>query len=166
MAVRKGGNVISAVEQIAIPVARELGLTLWDIEFVKEGASWFLRIYIDKESGISVEDCEAFSHGIDKKLDEVDPIEQSYYLEVSSPGIERELKKDWHFEKMNGKIITIHLIRPVDGRKEIRGVLKAFSKDSVTVLDGEEEISVQRQNAAHIRLFDEDFTGGIEENEC
>ena len=91
MAKKEKGNTVAAVWQIAQPIAESLGLELWDVRFVKEGADWFLRIFIDKEDGVSIDDCEAMSRAIDKPLDDADPISQSYCLEVSSPGVEREL---------------------------------------------------------------------------
>ena len=90
----KGGNTVAAVWEIAAPVAEQLGLSIWDIRFQKEGVSWYLRIYIDKEGGVGITDCENFSRAVDGPLDEADPIEQSYYLEVSSPGVERQLTRD------------------------------------------------------------------------
>ena len=96
----KGGNTVAAVWEIAAPVAEQLGLSIWDIRFQKEGVSWYLRIYIDKEGGVGITDCENFSRAVDGPLDEADPIEQSYYLEVSSPGVERQLTRDEHFNGM------------------------------------------------------------------
>ena len=98
----KGGNTVAAVWEIAAPVAEQLGLSIWDIRFQKEGVSWYLRIYIDKEGGVGITDCENFSRAVDGPLDEADPIEQSYYLEVSSPGVERQLTRDEHFKKYIG----------------------------------------------------------------
>ncbi len=133
MSANKGG-VVLIVGQLAAPVAERLGLSIWDIEFVKEGASWFLRIYIDKEGGVAIEDCEAFSRAVEGPIDEADPISQNYYLEVSSPGIERELKKDEHFEKMMGSRVRINLIRPDEnGAREMTGELAAY-KDGIVSL--------------------------------
>ena len=111
----KGGSTVKTVWEIAEPIAQSLGLEIWDIRFEKEGADWFLRIFIDKADGVSIDDCVEMSHAIDKPLDEADPIEQSYCLEVSSPGLERDLKRDAHFEKSIGDKIMVKLIRPVDG---------------------------------------------------
>ena len=124
MAKGKGGNTVAAVWEIAAPIAAQLGLELWDIRFVKEGADWFLRIFIDKPEGISIDDCEAMSRAIDQPLDERDPIEQSYCLEVSSPGLERELTREAHFQKYRGEKIKVRLIRPRDGQRELRGILE------------------------------------------
>ncbi|MDR3644845.1 MAG: ribosome maturation factor RimP, partial [Clostridia bacterium] len=124
----KKGGVAAVVAALAQPVAEELGLELWDVEFVKEGASWFLRIFLDKDGGITLDDCERFHRRIDPVIDEADPVAQSYYLEVSSPGVERELKKPGHFEHELGKPVRVKLFHPDgSGRKELTGVLEAFS---------------------------------------
>jgi ribosome maturation factor RimP len=152
-------SVAAKVEKIAQPIARQLGLELWDVEFVKEGASWFLRIFIDKEGGIGLADCENFSHAIDGPLDEADPIEQHYYLEVSSPGIERELKHGRHFESVMGQSIRIKLIRPADdGARELIGRLIGFQGGVITIDNGEGLISVKQSDTAFARIYDtEDF---------
>ena len=106
----KGGNTVAAVWALAEPLAQQLGLTLWDIRFVKEGASWYLRVFVEKEGGVSVDDCVAMSHALDGPLDETDPIEQNYYLEVSSPGLERELTRDEHFQALLGARIKVRVI--------------------------------------------------------
>ena len=124
MAKGKGGNTAAAVWEIAAPIAEQLGLQLWDIRFVKEGADWFLRIFFDKEGGVSIEDCEAMSRAIDQPLDDADPIEQSYCLEVSSPGLERELTREAHLQQYCGQKIKVRLIRPREGQREFAGVLE------------------------------------------
>jgi Uncharacterized protein conserved in bacteria len=154
MASRKGG-VVSAVETIARPIAQALTLDLWDIEFVKEGATHYLRFYIDKEGGVTIDDCEAFSRAIDKELDRVDPIEQSYCLEVSSPGIERALTKDRHFEKYRGKPVTARLIRPdAQGRRELEGTLEAFDGETVTLMTASGAAEIKRSGAAYFKYID------------
>lgn len=147
-------NTAEIVAQLAKPITDELGLILWDVRFVKEGASWYLRIFIDKEEGIGLEDCEAVSRRIDKLLDEVDPIDQSYYLEVSSPGIERELSRDWHFQAYNGSAVNVRLIRPLsDGTKEITATLSGADKKTVSLtLEDASELSVDRADIAYIKL--------------
>ena len=112
----KGGNTAAAVEALAAPVVEKLGLELWDIRFLKEGSQWFLRIFIDKPGGVSIDDCVDFTHEINPLLDEADPIEQAYCLEVSSPGIERELTRPEHFQRYEGKRVMIKTIRPFDGQ--------------------------------------------------
>lgn len=127
----KGGNTVAAVRAIVEPYAKQLGLDIWDIRFVKEGASWYLRIFIDKDGGVSIDDCVNLSHAINKPLDEADPIEQAYCLEVSSPGVERELTRDEHFEKYIGEKIMVKTIRPVDGKRDFKGILEAYDGGNI-----------------------------------
>ena len=105
------GNTVSKVYEIVSPFAKELGLEIWDIRFVKEGTDWYLRIFIDKQGGVSIDDCVDLTHAVTKPLDDADPISQSYLLEVSSPGVERELVTDAHFEKYIGSDVMLRLIR-------------------------------------------------------
>lgn len=160
MSVKKGGNVVSIITKLVQPVAEEQSLSLWDIEFIKEGAAWYLRIYIDKPDGISIDDCERFHRRIDPMLDEADPIDHSYYLEVSSPGIERELKKPRHYEIMTGKQICIRLIRPdLIGRKELKGILRGYSDGVISLQIENEQIQIKQSETSFVKLnyeFDED----------
>ena len=161
---KKGGNTVALVRRLAEPIARDLGLMLWDVRFVKEGADWFLRIFIDKPEGIGIEDCEAMSRAINGPLDELDPVEQSYCLEVCSPGMNRELTRDEHFAAYLGAPVQVKLIRPdEDGQRVIAGILEDY-RDSTMILRMEEgdERSVARKDASSVRLMDDDF-GGIEE---
>jgi ribosome maturation factor RimP len=147
------GVVVSEVEKLALPIAQELGLELWEIQFVKEGSTYYLRIFIDKDGGVSIDDCEAMSRAIDKELDRTDPIEQSYCLEVSSPGIERSLTKDRHFEKYMGKKIKARLIRPdASGRRDIEGTLESFDGSYVGVKTVSDTVLIKRAEAAYFRL--------------
>lgn len=150
-------------EALAAPILEEMGLLLWDVVYEKEGSGWYLRYYIDKaETGVSIDDCEAFSRAVEKRLDEADPIESSYTLEVSSPGLERTLTRDWHFEALLGAVLAVRLIRPVEGVRDFIGELTGYDAETGTLsllLDEETEMNVQRQEAAFIRLY-EDFTGG------
>ena len=123
----KGSNTVSTVWEIVEPFATELGLRIWDVRFHKEGSAWYLRIFIDKDGGVSIDDCVALSHLIDKPLDEKDPIEQAYFLEVSSPGVERDLVREEHFTTNIGADIKVKLIRPVDGKREFSGVLEDYT---------------------------------------
>ena len=118
-----GKNIAGTVKALAEPIAEELGYFIWDVEFVKEGARRILRITIDNEEGITIDDCEKFHRAIDPVLDEADPIEEAYYLEVSSPGIERELKNDMHIAACEGWQVEVKLYAPVDGSKVFRGEL-------------------------------------------
>ena len=152
------GSVVARVEKLALPIAQQLGLKIWDIEFVKEGASWYLRFFIDKPNGISISDCENFSHAIDGPIDEADPIEQNYYLEVSSPGIERELKTDSHYEEMTGCLIKLQLIRPDStGRRQLEGKLIAYKAGVITLETPAGEILVKKAETSHVRLADTNF---------
>ena len=113
------------------------GVKLWDVRFLKEGASWYLRVFIDKEDGISIDDCTNVSHAIDPIIDEADPIDKSYYLEVCSPGIERELTREFHYQYFIGEKIKVKLYKAIDGKKEFIGILK--SADEKIVLETEEK---------------------------
>lgn len=161
---KKGGNTVALVRQLAEPIARDLGLMVWDVRFVKEGADWFLRIFIDKPEGIGIEDCEAMSRAINGPLDELDPIEQAYCLEVCSPGIDRNLTRDEHFAAYLGAAVHVKLIRPgEDGKRELTAILADY-KDSTMLLrtaEGEER-AIPRKDASSVRLAEDDF-GGIEE---
>lgn len=154
----KGGNTVAAVWQIAEPIAKSLGLELWNVRFVKEGVSWYLRIFIDKEGGVGIEDCENMSRAIDAPLDEADPIEQSYCLEVSSPGIERELVRDEHFIRYRGEKVIVKLIRPYNGKREFKGVLEEFDGKNITVrLENGEGLCFEKKEASYIKLDDFDI---------
>ncbi len=142
-------NVVSIVRSLAEPVAEELGLRLWDVRFVKEGASWFLRIFIDKDGGVDINNCVDMTHAINPVLDEKDPIEQSYCLEVCSPGLERDLTRDEHFEVMTGKKIKLRLIRPDENKqREFSGVLKGYEDGNITMdIDGEERTFIKKETS-------------------
>lgn len=156
----KGGNTVNAVWEIAEPIANSLGYELWDVRFEKEGANWYLRIFIDKEDGISINDCVDMSHAIDKPLDEADPIEQSYCLEVCSPGLERDLKRDSHFEKCLGEKIMVKLIRPVDGQREFKGTLESYDNGNFELLLEEgTKLMINKKETSYVKL--DDF-GGVE----
>lgn len=116
-------NTAAIAEELAAPILEEMGLQLWDVVYEKEGSGWYLRYYVDKEGGIDINSCEAFSRAISDVLDEADPIDGSYTLEVSSPGIERQLTRDWHFETLMGQQLLVRLIRPVEGVRDFIGTL-------------------------------------------
>ncbi len=143
---------------MAKPLADELGLEIWDIKLVKEGPNQYLRVFIDSKNGVTLDDCENMSRALDAPLDELDPIPDSYFLEVCSPGIERELSKDEHFEKFKGYSIKIRLIRPdKNNQKELFGILKSFSNCSIeidTQQENEKTLSIDRKNIAHINLYE------------
>ena len=116
-------NIASTVEALVTPVAAELGYDIWDVEYVKEGADFILRVTIDSDEGITIDDCEAMSRAIDPVLDEHDPIPDQYLLEVSSPGIERDLTRDDHFDLCVGEKVEVRLFAPVDGSRVWVGIL-------------------------------------------
>ena len=159
MANSKGKNTVTVVEEIARPIADELGLRIWDVRYLKEGSQWFLRVFIDKDGGVDINDCERMSRALDEPLDQADPIDGEYILEVSSPGIERELVKPEHFAAFIGADIMVKMIRPIDGiGKEFKGVLTAFEDGEVTVTDhsGENTVTINKKDAAYIKLDDFD----------
>ena len=146
-------NIARTVEQWASPIAASMGLYIWDTEFKKEGADWFLRIYIDSnDRGISTDDCEAVSRAVEEILDREDPIEQAYFLEVSSPGIERVLTRPQHFEKYIGADVVVKLFGEIEGRKVFKGVLSSYDGGVVTVASEGKDISFQQNKAALIKL--------------
>ena len=148
-------NIAATVSEIISPVAEELGYILWDVEFVKEGARYILRVTIDSEEGINIDDCEKMHRAIDPVLDEADPIENAYYLEVSSPGIERDLRTDAHISACIGETVELRLYAPINGVKNFTGVLSAFADGNVTVTCGETENVFARKDIAKIKtIFD------------
>ena len=141
-------KVTDVVAQLAQPVVEQCGCTLWDVEYVKEAGEWFLRLYIDKEDGIGIEDCEAVSRPVSDLLDEADPIQGSYTFEVSSAGLDRVLRKEEHFAACMGKKVDVRFYRPVEGRKEYTGVLTGYEDGNVTV-DGR---AFEKKDVAQVRL--------------
>ncbi|MFE4074042.1 ribosome maturation factor RimP [Peribacillus sp. YIM B13477] len=126
-------KVTEVVEELALPILEELQLELVEVEYVKEGKSWFLRVYIDKETGVDIDDCGNVSEKLSEKLDEVDPIPQNYFLEVSSPGAERPLKKEKDFLNAIGKNVYIKTYEPILDEKEFEGTLTSFDGEEVTI---------------------------------
>lgn len=154
-------NTAAIAEELAAPILEEMGLQLWDVVYEKEGSGWYLRYYVDKEGGIDINSCEAFSRAISDVLDEADPIDGSYTLEVSSPGIERQLTRDWHFETLMGQQLLVRLIRPVEGVRDFIGTLTDYRDGTLTLLlDEKTEMNVECGETAFIRLYN-DFSGGV-----
>ncbi len=153
----KGGNTVKTVWEIVEPFAEELGLEIWDVRFLKEGSSWYLRIFIDKEGGVSIDDCVDLSHAINKPLDEADPIEQAYFLEVSSPGVERDLVRDEHFARYIGEKIKVKMIRPVEGKREFSGILADYSDGNITISFPEGGFTFTKKEASWVKLDDFDM---------
>ncbi|MCR5771324.1 MAG: ribosome maturation factor RimP [Butyrivibrio sp.] len=139
-------------EEILVPIAQKHGTTVYDVEYVKEAGDWYLRAYIDKEGGVNIGDCVDVSHDLSDALDADDFIEDAYTLEVSSPGLGRQLKKDRHFENSLGLDVDLKTYKPVDGCKEFTGVLKAYDADTVTITIQDIDKIFSRKDISVIRL--------------
>ncbi len=139
-------------EALVLPIIESAGLELWDVEYVKEGSDYYLRVYIDKSGGVNIDDCVLVTRALNEKLDADDFIEDAYILEVSSPGLTRKLKKDKEFEKSIGKLIRVKLYKAEDGSKEHVGRLKEFAPDKLTIEVDEADISLSRDNISSVRL--------------
>ena len=145
-------KITEQVWKFAEPVVLEKGCTLWDVEYVREGGEWFLRLYIDKVGGVDITDCEAISRAVDPLLDQHDPIQESYHFEVCSAGLERVLKRPSDFRQFMGSPIQIKLYRPRNGLKEIPGVLAGYEDGRVTAQCGKETITFEKSEVAQVRL--------------
>ena len=153
---RETKNIASTVYTLISPLADQMGYYLWDVEFVKEGADKYLRITIDNEEGITIEDCEKFHRGIDPILDEADPIPEAYILEVSSPGIERDLKCDEHILACVDWDVEVRLFAPMNGTKQFRGVLEGLTEEGniVVNVNGESVEFIRDKVAKIATVFD------------
>ena len=145
-------KVTDAVLALAEPVAVSLGLEIWDVEFVKEAGTRYLRVYIDKAEGVSIQDCEDFSRALDPVLDEADPIPESYVFEVSSAGAERVLKRPGDFERFLGSDVAVKLYQPQDGSKQFVGELAGYMDGDVTILQNGKERTFSKSSVAQVRL--------------
>ena len=145
-------KVIDIVTEFAQPIVEACGCRLWDVEYVREGSERFLRLYIDKDGGVEIEDCEKVHRAVDPILDEKDPIAESYHFEVCSAGLERALKRPSDFEAFMGSPILVKLYRPYNGLKEIPGVLQGYEDGRVTVLAGKESLTFEKSQVALVRL--------------
>ena len=142
-------KVTELTAQLAAPIVEEQGCTLWDVEYVKEAGTWYLRVFIDKDGGVSINDCEAVSRPLSDKLDEVDPIEGSYVLEVGSAGADRVLKKPEHFAAFLGSVVEVRLYRAQEGKKEFVGVLEQYENGNVQL---EGDLRFEKKDVAQVRL--------------
>lgn len=151
------GGVAARVRELCEPLARELGLAVWDVQYQKEGAEWVLRIYIDKEGGVGIEDCVNMSRAIDPVLDAEDPVPQEYVLEVSSPGLNRKLTRPEHFEAYMGEPVRARLIRPLeDGTKELEGLLIGYEEGQMELqLDEESSATLEKKELAWVCALDD-----------
>ena len=145
-------KVTEQVAEFARPIVEAQGCQLWDVEYVREGSEYYLRLYLDKEGGVDIDDCEAVSRAVDPILDEKDPIPGSYHFEVCSAGLERVLKRPSDFQRFLGSPITVKLYRPRNGLKEIPCVLKAYDQGKLTVEAGKETITFEKSEVAQVRL--------------
>ena len=145
-------KVTEIVTQFAQPIVEEKGCSLWDVEYVREGSERYLRLYIDKEGGVDITDCEAIHRAVDPILDEKDPIAESYHFEVCSAGIERALKRERDFIQFMGSPILVKLYRPRNGLKEIPGILRGYENGAVTLEAGKETVTFTKSEVALVRL--------------
>ena len=145
-------KVTETVTALAAPIAAELGLELWDVEYVREAGQWFLRIYIDRDGGVSINDCESLSRALDPVLDEADPIPDSYVFEVSSAGAERELKRPGDFERFMGSPVEVRLYKPVDGSKSFVGTLSGYDNGNLTLTAAGKTLAFEKSQIAQVRL--------------
>lgn len=144
-------SIEEKVEKLLEPKIKELGYELYDVEYAKEGKNYFLRIFIDKEDGIDLNDCEKVNNGITDILDEADYIKEQYFLEVSSTGIEKVIRKQKHFDNAMGEEIEVHLFKPIGSKKELDGVLTGYDEDIITMTYENDEISIPRSNISLIK---------------
>ena len=145
-------KIADQVAEFSKPIVESFGCKLWDVEYVREGAERYLRLYIDKEGSIDIDDCEKIHRAVDPVLDEKDPISESYHFEVCSAGLERALKRPSDFEQFMGSAILVKLYRPRNGLKEIPGILRGYEDGRVTVEAGKETITFEKSEVALVRL--------------
>lgn len=163
MAKSKKNNTVETITQLAEPLCEKLGLDLWDVRFEKEGSLWYLRVFIDKDEGINIDDCEAFAQPFNKILDENDPISEQYIFECSSPGIARQLRKPEHFQKFIGSLIRVRLIRPYEGQSEFICTLSDYDETEKQIVCQTEEdengeatqIIFDFKEVAFVKLYDD-----------
>lgn len=150
-------KILDVVYETARPLAEKLNLSIWNICFEKEGKNLFLRVYIDKDDGlIDLDECETISRELSEKLDEIDPIDRSYFLEVSSVGMGRRLLKAEHFEKLKGRLISLKLFKAFEGRKKFDGILRGFENSKIKLETDDEIMKVAFSNCAYVKLKDDD----------
>ena len=146
-------SIEERVETLISKNVEELGYELYDVQYVKEGKDYFLRIFIDNEKGIDLNDCEKVNNGIVDLLDEADCIKDTYFLEVSSPGVERILRKDRHLEQNIGNEVELKLFKAIEGNKEFVGILEGYNKDNITISIDDKKIEIERKTIALMKLY-------------
>ena len=145
-------KITDKVYELAKPVVEQAGCSLWDVEYVREAGSWYLRVFIDKEGGVSINDCENISRTLDPILNEADPIPDSYVFEVGSAGAERELKRPGDFQQFMGSEVEVRLYQPINGSKAFVGTLSGYDNGDVSILAGKENMSFQKAQIAQVKL--------------
>ena len=145
-------KITDKVYELAKPVVEQAGCSLWDVEYVREAGSWYLRVFIDKEGGVSINDCENISRTLDPILDEADPIPDSYVFEVGSAGAERELKRPGDFQQFMGSEVEVRLYQPLNGSKVFVGSLSGYEDGNVSITSGKENMSFQKAQIALVKL--------------
>ncbi len=146
-------SIETKIEALIEPIILELNYELYDVEYSKEGKDYYLRVYIDNKTGISLDDCEKVNNAISNILDEADYIKEQYFLEVSSCGLERVLRKDKHLASNIGKNIEINLFKPLDGKKQYRGILNSFDKEIITIIIEDLQKKIERKKIAQIKTI-------------
>lgn len=149
---KKMSKITDKVYELAKPVVEASGCTLWDVEYVREAGNWYLRVFIDKEGGVSINDCETISRALDPILDEADPIPDSYVFEVGSAGAERELKRPEDFKQFMGSEVEVRLYQPLNGSKVFVGKLASYDQGDISITVGEEDMSFQKAQIALVKL--------------
>jgi len=144
-------NIQQVITELAMPIVEGLNYELVDVEFIKEGTNWYLRIYIDKPGGISIDDCQVVSEKMSEILDKEDPIEQCYYLEVSSPGLERPLKTERDFIKYKGELVEVKVFQPINGKKIFEGELIGLVEDMIVINQDGNNIEFEKDKVARVR---------------
>lgn len=139
-------------EEILAPIVQEAGVEVYDVEYVKEGADWYLRVYIDKPQGVNINDCEVVNRALSAKMDELDFIDDAYILEVSSPGLGRTLKKERHFVKSMGQEVEVKTYKAINKEKLFVGILKAYEDGAVVIDTGKEDMRFEKADVASVRL--------------
>ncbi len=157
MAKQSGGNTARRVEALVRPIVESMGVRLWDVVFEKEGPDWYLRVLIDRDGPMDTDTCAAVSHALDPVLDEADPIDQSYFLEVGSPGLGRRLTRPEHYEALRGQKISVRLFRPnADGVREFSGILEGREGKAVTVRTEAGPVTFEVGTASVVHLCDDE----------
>ena len=139
-------------EEILIPIVADAGVEIYDVEYVKEGSDWYLRIYIDKPEGVNINDCEVVNRALSVKMDELDFIDDAYILEVSSPGLGRALKKERHFEKSIGQEVEVKTYKAIDKEKQFVGILQSYENGVITIKTAKKEMKFEKADVASVRL--------------